>query len=649
MPVKGNGFMKTTIASRPVTLWIAGNKPNATFGENLAEKIMANERITEGIVRDHFKTDPLFNIIKLEEQKATSRRIAEILKTASKKGTGNSGMPEFIISFPTQNSNHLIIVECKAEVTKHRSTKLNNPVEFAVDGILHYGKKLSKEFDVIGIAVSGTRKEELKVDTFKWIKGKNYIDGKTKELLEINDYLKLFNNEAFAEGLKNIDVIQKAVYLNEEFHSYSMTENVRCTIVSAILLSLLDNTFAQSYNTYENSIDLAEGLLEVVKRVLKRKEIRDPDSMLGEFQKILNEPLFKEKKIKRANEDKLTIEVNKEFIAFIHRNVFPLMKMDDAGMDVLGKFYTEFIRYAGSSQKQGLVLTPYHVTDFFCDLADIKASSIVYDPCCGSGGFLIAAMKRMLMLAGNSTPRKRSIRETQLIGVERRPDMFTYACSNMMFRGDGKSNIYNGDCFNLDKHIIKTHKPNVVFLNPPYDVGNAGQMGFIEHGLNIVSKTNGIVIGIVQMSCAIKNEGDLIAIKERLLAKHRLKAVISMPDELFTPVGVITCIMVWEANKSSTGHETWFGYLKDDGFEKRKHKGRIDVKKKWKGIKDNFLKAYDNSKQIAGLSVKKKVTAQDEWCAEAYMKTDYSKLKKEDFVNIMKEYVLYNELFLKHG
>ncbi|SFQ55623.1 HsdM family class I SAM-dependent methyltransferase [Parafilimonas terrae] len=600
---------------------------------------MANERITEEIVRGHFKNDPLFNICKLEEQKSSNRRINELLQKASKAGKG-IGRPEFLISFPVQNSNYLIVVECKGELSCHQSKNLDKPKDFAVDGVLHYSKVLSEDFDVIAIAVSGQNIDTVSVSTFKRNKGaKNYSDLKTGKLLSINGYLKLFNNEAFSDSLKSIDIIQKAVYLNEELHSYSMTENGRCTVVSAVLLGLLDNTFKASYSTYEESSDLASGLIESLKRVLKANKVRNSESMLAEFQKIMNEPLFKQKKIKRKKEERLTIEVLKEFIDYVYKNVYPLITMDDAGIDVLGKFYTEFIRYAGSSQKQGLVLTPFHVTDLFCDLANIGVDDIVYDPCCGSGGFLIAAMKRMLELAGSDTDKRAEIKAHQLVGVERRPDMFTYACSNMMFRGDGKSNIYNGDCFQLENQIIKQHSPNVVFLNPPYDVGNAGQMEFIEHALKVVSKNNGLVVAIVQMSCAIKNEKDLIAIKKRLLQNHRLIAVISMPDEVFSPVTVVTCVMVWEANKPNKNFETWFGYLKDDGFEKRKHKGRLDVKKKWAGIKSNFIKAYHNSKEIPGLSVKKNVSATDEWCAEAYLETDYSTLSEDDFIRTIRDFV----------
>ncbi|TAL67144.1 MAG: methyltransferase [Bacteroidetes bacterium] len=609
---------------------------------------MANERITEDIVRNHFKIDPLFNIIKLEEQKSSNKRIIELLQNASKSGKG-MGKPEFIISFPAQNSNYLILIECKSEISKHESKNHDKPKDYAVDGVLHYSSILCKEYEILGIAVSGQNDKELRVSTFHWQQGDNkYNDKNINKLLLINDYLKLFNNETFLDSLKNIDIIQKAVFLNEEFHSYSITENSRCTIVSAVLLSLLDNTFKKSYFTYEKSSELAKGLMEALKRVLNKNKVKSKESMLGEFQKIINEPLFKQNKIKRNKQELLTIEVIKEFINYIYKNIYPLIKMDEAGLDVLGKFYTEFIRYAGSSQKQGLVITPFHITEFFCDLANINVDDTVYDPCCGTGGFLIAAMKKMISIARNDSDKRKKIKTQQLIGVERRPDMFTYACSNMIFRGDGKSNIYRGDCFNLENKIIRFHNPNIVFLNPPYDVGNVGQLEFLEHGLRIVSKNKGIVIAIVQMSCAIGKENDLIAIKKRLLENHRLRSVISMPDELFNPASSVpTCIMIWEANRKHNNIETWFGYLKDDGFEKRKQKGRIDVRKKWDGIKSNFLSAYINQKEIMGLSIKKYVNEKDEWCAEAYMETDYTKLKKDDFIRSVKEYVLFKELFLK--
>src|SRR5690606_32101617 len=85
--------------------------------------------------------------------------------------------------------------------------------------------------------------------------------------------------------------------------------------------------------------------------------------------------------------------------------------------------------------------------------------------------------------------------------------------------------------------------------------------------------------------------------------------------------------------------ETWFGYLKNDGFEKRKHRGRIDFRKRWETIKQDFLQKYRNRKEVAGLSVQKLVRANDEWIAEAYLETDYSTLSRSCFEEKIKDYV----------
>ena len=62
--------------------------------------------------------------------------------------------------------------------------------------------------------------------------------------------------------------------------------------------------------------------------------------------------------------------VLRDLITRINDHVLPYVK--DNAYDILGKFYTQFIRYAGSDSKTGLVLTPAHIAELFCDLADCK-------------------------------------------------------------------------------------------------------------------------------------------------------------------------------------------------------------------------------------------------------------------------------------
>ena len=610
---------------------------------------MANERLTEDIVRQHFKSDAMIESVKFEEQKSTNKRIQELLRGQSKGGGRGNGFPEFIISFPT-NSNYIIVVECKAKPSYHESSNRDKAKEYAVDGVLHYAKALKKEFSVIAIAVSGETTEELQVSHFYWKRNEDdYVETEDKKLLSINDYLQVFDDQFFMSDFYTRDIAYKARKLNEEYQAYTIPEYKRCTMVSAMLLALINDKFKEDFATTLTIKELGRRMISAINSVFEAENdiVRSKTVILREFESILNEPLFTQSHIKHKAHKKAddTLQVAKDFIIYLKKYVYPLVEHSNIGYDVLGRFYVEFIRYAGSEQKSGLVLTPAHITELFCDLADIRLSDTIYDPCCGTGGFLVAAMQRLFKMAGSDIRKREHIRKEQLCGCELRSDMFTYACSSMRFRGDGKSNLYNGSCFNNANSIADNHKPTVAMLNPPYDVGNARQMEFIEHALNVLnSEAEGRVVAIVQMSCAIKDEKELKEVKKRILAKHHLKAVLSMPDDLFYPVGVVTCVMVFEANKPNAGRKTWFGYFKDDGFEKRKHLGRIDARNRYADIRNRWLSAYLNNDEIPGLSVRKEVGVDDEWCAEAYMETDYSLLCEGDFEKKLKDYIAFKFL-----
>lgn len=134
--------------------------------------------------------------------------------------------------------------------------------------------------------------------------------------------------------------------------------------------------------------------------------------------------------------------------------------------------------------------------------------------------------------------------------------------------------------------------------------------------------------------------------REEPLKHHTLEAVMSMPDELFYPVGVITCIMVFTAGvpHKTSNKKTWFGYWKNDGYSKTKHKGRIDLNDAWPSIRDQWVEQFKNREVKPGESVTEYVTHEDEWCAEAYMETDYSAISKETFEEAVKKYAVFKML-----
>jgi len=598
-----------------------------------------NERITENIVRKLLQQLGYFANINciVEEQSSSNSRIKKLLQYASKNGNG-AGKPEFILSFKN-DTEFLIVIECKADISKHESKTREKYKDYAVDGVLLYSNFLSKDYNVMSIAVSGETEQELKISHFLQLKGA-YVsrDITDKQLLDYNSYKTSFKNQS--KPLKDEEIVKKAIEYNELLHGYSVPETERNTLISTILISLQDGVFLDSFHKYEKNLDLIKGMLESCSRVLGKNKIEDKrkDTILHEYKGILHNQKLTREIIKNKKKNVPNV-ILKDLINDLKNNVLPFIKEKD--FDILGRFYREFIRYAGSDGKTGLVLTPSHITDLFCKLANLNSDDIVYDPCCGTGGFLVSAMKYMLNKAGNDINEWRKIKQNRLIGVEIRADMFTHACSNMMMRGDGKSNIYNEDCFDNDViEKIKSYKANKSFLNPPYDVGANGQLEFIENTLECLVK-GGKCIAICQMSTVVKQGKKITAVKEKLLEKHTLGAVFSMPDQLFYPKGVITSILIFKAHiPHPVNKEVFFGYFKDDGHVLKKHKGRLDDGS-WNSKKEHMLELYINNKSKPGFSITKCVTAQNEWCAEVYMETDYKNLQEKDFIKNLKKYLSY--------
>ena len=557
----------------------------------------------------------------------------------------------------------MVVVECKAETKFHVSKTKKKYKGYAVDGALLYASYLKDDFNVIAIAVSGETQREIRTSHFLWLKGKHTYKGiSDKVLLDPKSLFSVVDKQA--QPLKEEELNKKAIEYNELLHSYSIPEVDRCTVISSILVALQDMAFTDGFegyhiiddddsdeeqesNQYNPNEDLIDGLLNACTTVLKRNKISmdKQEIILREYEKIKSNHTFRNRTVSVKRKDivntvlrDLILDVKENIMPYINNNVY----------DVLGSFYTQFIRYAGSDSKTGLVLTPPHITDLFCDLADLNENDIVFDPCCGTGGFLVAAMNRMLEKSGNNAKKHKKIKSEQLIGVEKRSDMFSHACSNMMMRGDGKSHIHFGDCFNNKlQESIKKENPTKVFLNPPYDVGAAGQLEFIENAMENMT-SNGICVAICQMSTCTDTKNATVEVRKRLLEKHTLEAVLSMPDDLFHPVAVITSILILKSHSShEKGKKTFFGYYKDDGFRKVKHKGRLDNKNQWQAINKQWLGLYKNKESVVGMSITKEVKASDEWCAEAYMETDYSSLGDDDFIGGIKDYVAFQ--FLNEG
>jgi len=624
-----------------------------------------NERKTENVVREGLRIcgfyDPASDI-QVEEQKSNIEDVKQLMKTASKSGGGGGGAPEFIISAPS-SSDFLLIIECKAETKDHGSplfasllsglafteeddAKAKRTQRYAIDGALHYAKSLSRKFNVIAIGVSGETKKSALISTYLWPKGGSKpSELRAKDGAALNgfipwpDYIEHATFDPTVQKLRFDELMSFAADLHEFMRDHAkLTESEKPLLVSGTLIALRNKAFVASYGV-QTPVQLQKDWMRVIQEEIQAANIPQAkkDNMTQPYSSIGVHP-----ELGKATKSYPKGPLH-ELIDRLNSKVWPFISVYH-DFDVVGQFYGEFLKYTGGDKKAlGIVLTPRHITELFALLANVSKTSKVLDICCGTGGFLISAMHRMFKSATKDAEKER-IKKEGLVGVEQQPNMFALAASNMILRGDGKANLYQGSCFDDAITLaINKHQCDVGMINPPYSQSDTDlhELRFIRHMLDCLLP-GGTGIAIVPVGCALSANG----LRADILKEHTLEAVMSMPDQLFYPVGTVTCIMVFTAHRShaSENRKTWFGYWKADGFVKSKLKGRIDLNETWPNIRDRWVEAFRNREVHPGESVLQRVTAEDEWCAEAYMETDYSKINCEDFERTVRDYTIFRVL-----
>ena len=492
-------------------------------------------------------------------------------------------------------------------------------------------QRIFPENKIIAI-LANTSNSNIKV----WKIGEYEEELDDTKLKSISEYIEYFKQRNIND---RTTVLENTAKLNRMLHDNGVPEGLRSQFVGTCLLALKEGLVYNGLTTaqinagvkdilssmLEDSIDRATKLSKLQQNVLECKSVEDMDS--SNYQQILN---------------------------FIRYSILPYINDSSyEGHDILSYFFTTFNKYVTREDKNQ-AFTPNHIAHFMCKAAGIHRNTKILDPTCGSGTFLVQAMAQILRECETDTERKR-VKDEQIFGIENNDNVYGLATTNMLIHGDGNSNIRYKSCFDLGEWISNI-EPNLVLMNPPYNAskkqvtkefastwGNSSTdpskgLFFVEFVAEHIK--HGRILTLLPMQCAIKTDGIIGDIKKSMLEKHTLDAVFSLPIDMFYPgASAVACCMVFDLWKPHPkDYETFFGYYREDGFEKRKGVGRVDVYDKWSSIENQWLYLYEHRTTKAGLSVTKKVTANDEWCAEAYMETDYSKIRDADFIQLLRDY-----------
>lgn len=605
--------------------------------------------------------------VNYDEQQSSNIEIAESLKTASKSLSGKSGKPEFLFF----SNDFLVVVEDKKDIHKHEMKSENDELildspeilkDYAVNGAVHYAKHIIQNTNIIdkvfAIGASGDGHSNNISIYFIDSKGYKFIsyinnlndlrEENIKEFYRVSVLKELPKEE---RELKEVNKI--AASLHEDLRNYGSLEGEKkASVVSAILLALENEDVIFNVDKLQGlqgeGVKDGEILFDAIDKYLRNKSLM-PHAKIGElkdnFTFIQNDLT-----LNRVRED-LGITPLKYFTIKLNEKLKKNIKHSD--MDVLGNFYGEFVKYGGSDGNSlGIVLTPRHITNLMCELIDINENDYVLDPCCGSGGFLIAAMNKMLEETDDKN-KKDNIKQEQLHGIELQQKLFTIATTNMILRGDGKSNLKRDDIFHVDKDIY-SNKITKALINPPYsqaktkNLSHLSEISFIKETLTLM-KTGAKLAAIVPQSTMIGKTKFDKNYKREILEKHSLDTVITLNKDTFYGIGVNPCIAIFTAGiPQDEKKRVSFVNFADDGYEVRKHIGLVG-KGTEKTKKDELLGVLNDYKEPdTNFLVKSPITWEDEWLHSFFYYNEEIPTD-EDFENTIADYLSFEFDMKLHG
>ena len=501
-------------------------------------------------------------------------------------------------------------------------------MKYAVNGAVHYAKaildygKTYNECLAIGLngwkEVDGNIKLELGV---YYISKENY-----GEIIKVDDYTDLsflkkeniddlivkldslalsdeererktaeIETELDAKLRKINQIMQDTIQINVSYRvnlicgmimaGIGYTNHEGQCIVKPLELSDLKGSLGKKDNDGVIFLNKIEAFLEEQRLPVEKKDLII-NTLSATFigQHTLYEPINGESKLK-------------SIYGLICSDILPIFRSKHH-LDFTGKLFNVLNEWVAvpDGDLNDVVFTPRYVTDLMAKLAKVDKDSYVWDYCAGSGGFLVSSMKLMLEDAKNTilNPdelriKERNIRENQLLGIEKLPDIYMLAVLNMILMGDGASHILQKDSLLYDgKYEQGENKDDdfpadVFLLNPPYSADGKGFV-FVARALSKMKKGRAVVL--IQENAG-KDQGK--GYTKEILRNNTLVASIHMPDIFKGKASVQTAIYVFDVgvphNEKSI---VKFINFTNDGYTRQNRK---------KSSQDVNLKNTDHAKE----------------------------------------------------
>ena len=365
--------------------------------------------------------------------------------------------------------------------------------------------------------------------------------------------------------------LQAAERINGFLHLGSINKNDRAKTMAALLLAVLDST-----PNLETSLPVLIADINARSKAVLTAN-KKPD--FAPFVEILAPT-------NTTNHIKFKTALIKTIQELQNLNIRSAM---NSSTDVLGQFYEVFLKYGNGAKEIGIVLTPRHITRFGVEAIGVNHSDLVLDNACGTGGFLVAAFD---YVRRNCTPAQlEQFKQYNLFGIEQESYVAILAIVNMIFRGDGKHNIAEGNGLStfLKRKAVYgypsasfTNTPPAssdqvvtrVLMNPPFALaGQEKEYQFVSRALMSMAD-GGLLFCLLPMDSLFGAYEERIWRSEELLKNNTLLSVISLPHELFYPAALkqVVAIIVKKGIPHPKGNSVYWGRIANDGFVKVKSK-----------------------------------------------------------------------------
>lgn len=232
-------------------------------------------------------------------------------------------------------------------------------------------------------------------------------------------------------------------------------------------------------------------------------------------------------------------------------------------------YESKIAKMGNAGRNGGEYYTPRPLIRSIVRMIDPKIGESVYDPACGSAGFLCEAFTYMSQKV-KSTHDSKVLQEDTFFGKEKKPLPYIIATMNMIFHGLQAPNIIRGNTLaeNLSQ-IQESDRKNVILANPPFGGAERGEVKqnfdintsetaymFMQHFIKML-KTGGRA-GIVIKNTFLSN-GDAAALRTLLMQQCNLHTILDLPSGVFQGAGVKTVVLFFD--KGTPTKKIWYYQL----------------------------------------------------------------------------------------